>query len=77
MVPEKNDKRWKGLITGEVSSINISSFSLKMKISSLNAQIKFGGMAMDDAVEELRNSCVKYEKIYAKDLEAIFTYQTI
>ncbi len=71
MVPEINRKEWQDLIKGDIK-YNIESFSLQMKISSLNRNLKNGFISMNQAVKELHDLCIKFERIYKNDLDKIF-----
>ena len=73
MVPDINNERWKDVIVGDVKH-KISSFSLQMKINSLRMNIEYDQLSIDDAIYELHNLCVKYERIYKNDLELIFKH---
>ncbi|MBN1117479.1 MAG: hypothetical protein JXA77_09760 [Bacteroidales bacterium] len=76
MLPDINRPEWGKLIKGEINP-DLSSFSLKMKINSSRQFYKMGRLKLEDAVKELHELCVKYEKIYAADLEKVFTAKTI
>jgi len=71
MVPDINRLEWQELIKGKIQ-LKIESFSLQMKISSLNRNFKNGIIKIDRAVKELHDLCEKYEKIYTNDLNRIF-----
>jgi len=75
MIPDISQKEWQEAIKGNIND-KLSSFSLQMKINSLSRQFKSGLINMDRAVKELHEMCVKYEKIYAEDLDKIFKRKT-
>ena len=71
MIPDISKQEWQEIIKGNVNS-KLSSFSLQMKINSLNRQYNNGLISMDNAIKELYELCQKYEKIYKEDLNNIF-----
>lgn len=71
MVPDVNKPEWQELIRGKLSP-QLTSFSLQMKINTLKQQYKLGLVKIDKAVADLRDLCVKYERIYTEDLNKIF-----
>ena len=75
MIPDVNRKEWKDLIQGRISH-KCSSFSLQMKINSLNMSYRTNHMSLDEAVRDLHSMCWKYEKMYQKDIEQIFNLKT-
>ncbi|NJK84618.1 MAG: hypothetical protein HC906_00170 [Bacteroidales bacterium] len=74
MVPDKKKPEWKDLITGN-SNHKISSFSLQMKINSLRLVYQYGKITIDQAVEDLYQTCQKFERIYQHDIDTIFNGQ--
>ncbi len=71
MIPEINRPEWAELVKGKKKP-EISSFSLQMKINSLNRNYKNGLLSLNEAINDLHNMCIKYEKIYQEDLQKIF-----
>ena len=71
MIPDTKQKEWQEAIKGNLNE-ELSSFSLQMKINSLNRQYKSGLIDMEKAVKELHEMCIKYERIYAEDIKKIF-----
>lgn len=76
MIPDINRPEWEELITGKINP-DLSSFSLKMKINSTKQFYNLGRMNLKDAIKELHELCIKYEKIYSTDLEKIFNAKKI
>lgn len=76
MIPKKERPEWADLIKGKINP-ELSSFSLKMKISALRQNYKHGDMSVDDAIDDLYELCSKYEKIYADDFTIIFESKTV
>lgn len=71
MIPDKTRQEWRDLIKGQLN-YKCSSYSLQMKINSLQRSHKMGLIKMDDAVDDLYQLCTKFEKIYTDDLNQIF-----
>ncbi len=71
MLPEKDRPEWRSLIKGKIDH-NCSSFSLQMKINSLQRIYKMGLMKIDEAVDDLYSLCEKYENLYSDDIKQIF-----
>ena len=71
MIPDKNEPQWAELVQSKLEP-ELSSFSLKMKINSVRQHYKSGALGLNDAIDDLYSLCVKYEKIYADDLNNIF-----
>ncbi len=71
MIPEITKSEWGDIILEKINP-ELSSFSLKMKINSVRTYFKSGRMTLNEAVQDLHELCVKYEKIYADDLKKIF-----
>ena len=71
MIPDISKQEWQEVIKGNTNS-KLSSFSLQMKINSLNRQYHSGLISIKNAVKELHEMCTKYEKIYEDDLSKIF-----
>lgn len=71
MIPDINRHEWQDLVKGNIK-VKFSSFSLQMKVSSLSRNYKLGLINLQTAVKDLYEMCIKYEKIYTKDLEKIF-----
>ena len=76
MIPEIKRQEWKDLITNKINP-ELSSFSLKMKINSVRLYVSTGKMSLDEAVKDLYALCVKYEKIYADDLDKVFKTKNV
>lgn len=70
MVPELDRKKWQALLTDQTTP-TLYSLSLKLKLSSLKAQIKIEHITINEAIEVLHNYCMSNKKMYAKDLENI------
>jgi len=71
MASNLDKKKWYALLNAtEVPQLH--SLSLKLKLSSLKAQIKIENITIDEAAERLHNYCTNNPKMYAKDLENIF-----
>jgi hypothetical protein len=71
MVPDINQKKWEQLIQGKVN-VPLSSYSLQIKVNSLNRLYRNGFISIENAVKELYEMCKKYPKIYEDDLKKIF-----
>ncbi|WMX15197.1 MULTISPECIES: hypothetical protein [unclassified Aureispira] len=71
MVPNLNEKEWKDLLLND-DAPPLKSLSLKLKLSSLKANIKIEKTTLAEAISELYNYCVANEKLCAKDLALIF-----
>lgn len=71
MIPDINNKKWQEIINGNIR-VKITSFSLQMKISSLQGHYKNDLISMKSAINDLYEMCKKYEKIYENDLNNIF-----
>lgn len=70
-VPDKNRPEWKELVSGK-SSHTFANFVLQMKLNQVIENTSKGELDMDQAVEELFELCIRYEKAVKTDLEKIF-----
>ena len=70
MIPELDRKKWQDLLTASTTP-QLYSLSLKLKLSSLKAQIKIEHMTLHKAVEQLHSYCMNNKKMYKKDLQNI------
>ena len=76
MIPEITKSEWVDIIHEKINP-ELSSFSLKMKINSVRQHYKSGRMTLNEAVQDLYELCVKYEKIYTEDLKKIFNTNSV
>ena len=58
-------------------TLEINSFSLKMLIHSLKTSYENKTINLNEAVDELHQTCTKNEKLYAKDIKKIFNEERI
>ena len=71
MIPEKSNKEWERLVTGE-NQVTFSSFSLQMAVARLNLSYKNGKVSMQEAIDELYGMCNKYQLAMKNDVKKIF-----
>lgn len=71
MIPSVNREEWSGLIIGN-EKFDLSNFTLKMKITSLNMGYRTGLMSLTEAVENLHAMCEKHENLFKEDIQKIF-----
>ena len=76
MVPEKSRPEWAELISGKIDP-ELSSFSLKMKVNSVRQLVKAGQLSLNDAIDDLYDLCIKYEKIYTEDINKVFKTKNV
>ena len=71
MIPNKKNKEWGDLIKNKIKP-DLKSYSLKMQLNSIRQLYRFGKLSIDEAVNDLYDHCLKYEKIYTEDIKSIF-----
>lgn len=72
MVPDKNRKEWKEMISGKYDT-QLTSLSLKLKLNSLKLDcFKLQKKDVESASNDLHSFCVANETLCIKDINNIF-----